>query len=709
MAKTSQFSVTGIHLGFSLLLCCVTVQLSFAQRDSLGLPKGAQNIELIEDFIQNNGEESDFDFNTLFESLEFYAQKPLNLNKATREDLEELRLLTSIQINNLLNYRQELGDLISIHELQAIPRFDLAAIQRILPYVRVKGGLDDYQLPIGQMLYKGKNELYLRWRRTLEAQRGFNPTPEDLLRNRQYQGDENKYYVRFRHTYENRLSYGLTAEKDEGEDFFTGSNPQGFDFYSAHLALKNISQVVKDVVIGDYTISLGQGIMLYAGFGNGKGSDVMNIKRSQRNIKPYTSVNEADFMRGAAATLSFGPNLELTTFASLRQRDANLGAPDTTEVDNEAQFFTSLQNTGLHRTLSEIEDENAIEQLSLGGSLEYHRNNWHIALNGLYNRLDKELERDVQPHNQFFFSGDRLVNFSVDYAYIYQNFNFFGETAISDNGRMATLNGLLISLDRQIDLSLLHRYFPKDYQAIDPDPFAETTGARNENGLYLGLEVRPSSRWRLTSYFDLYQHPWLRFNADAPSRGYDFLSRLTYYEKRKLEVYLQVRYENKEENAPENSTKTNFLSNRQLFQTRLQVANKISKSIELRSRVDFGFADDGANPREYGFSVLQDVIFKPLRFPLSFTTRFALYDTDGFNVRFYHYENDLLYVFTVPPYYNQGTRFYLNLRYTGIRGITLEARYAQTYWSNQDGFGSGLQRIEGSTRSEVKAQIRFSF
>ncbi|MEM6380464.1 MAG: helix-hairpin-helix domain-containing protein, partial [Bacteroidota bacterium] len=517
------------------------------------------------------------------------------------------------------------------------------------------------------------------------------------------------WYVRFRHAYENRLTYGFTAEKDEGEEFFTGSNRQGFDFYSAHLAVRNINRVVKDVVIGDYVVSMGQGLVLFSGFGNGKSSDVMNIKRNRRTIRSYSSVNEADFMRGAAARLGVHPNLECSIFASLRQRDANLGLPDTTNIDNDVAFFTSLQTTGLHRTRAEIEDENALQQFTIGSIIKYQQNNWQLSFNTLFNQLDKPLERITRPYNQFYFSGDQLLNFSLDYSAIFQNINFFGETAISDNGSLATLNGMLIGLDRKVDLSLLYRYFPRDYHSLDADPFAESSNARNESGIYLGLEVRPAKNWRLSTYFDLYQHPWLRLQADAPSSGYDFLSRLTFYQKRKLEVYLQVRYETKEENAPSNLEKTDFLVDRQLFQTRLHFAQKVSKQIEIRSRIDVGFAQIGPNPRETGFAILQDIIFKPQGFPLSLSTRFALFDTDGFNVRFYHFENDLLYAFSIPSYYNEGTRFYLNLRYRGIRNLTLEARFAQTYWSNQDSFGSGLQEIQGSTRSEVKAQIQYKF
>jgi hypothetical protein len=41
--------------------------------------------------------------------------------------------------------------------------------------------------------------------------------------------------------------------------------------------------------------------------------------------------------------------------------------------------------------------------------------------------------------------------------------------------------------------------------------------------------------------------------------------------------------------------------------------------------------------------------------------------------------------------------------------MTIEGRIAQTYFSNQDSFGSGLDEIFGNKRTEVKVQIRYSF
>ena len=150
----------------------------FGQIDSTNYDLPDINQDILENVLQNAEEDFDFDFNTAFEALEIYLNKPLNLNKVEEEDLVTLGLLSDIQIYNFLKYRKEVGDLIAIYELQAIPEFDLESIQRILPYVSVSGDVDDYRVPLGQMFKEGSNEFFMRWSRILQTQKGYTPLEE---------------------------------------------------------------------------------------------------------------------------------------------------------------------------------------------------------------------------------------------------------------------------------------------------------------------------------------------------------------------------------------------------------------------------------------------------------------------------------------------------------------------------------------------------
>ncbi len=708
MANFWIFSNLIIKIQAFTLIFFVFPKTPCAQTDSIPsvLPPYIQ--ETIEDFLQNTESEGVFDFNTILENLEAFYERPLDLNQAEEPDLQALQLLSDAQILNFLEYRRTLGPLIAVYELQAIPSFDLATVRRIQPFVSLQSDLDDFQVPLSELIREGKNELYLRWNRILESQKGFSQIDEETLQPL-YEGDPNQVYLRFKHSYSNRFSFGLTAEKDRGEAFFSGSNPAGFDYYSAHIYLHHYRKWLKTVAIGDFNVSFGQGLILYSGFGYGKSSVATTIKRTSRTISPYTSVNEVNFMRGAAVTLVPVNNLEWSLLASYKNRDGNLIQPDTTDSDRALQSLTSFDLDGLHRTSAEIEDEDVVGQFTLGSSLKYTLARGHIAFNALFDQFNKPLIRTVQPYNQFYFSGDRLLNMSIDYAYRWRNVYLFGETAYSDNGSLATVNGLLVSLDRFIDVAMAYRYYPKDYQALNANPFGETSGGRNEKGFYIGIELRPIKNFTLTGYFDSWQHPWLRFQVDAPSRGYEYRGRLTYYLKRRLRAYLEVRQEIKERNAPDNEAALNFLIPYRLFQTRLHFAYTLNKSVELRSRIDYGYAYNEVEGYQKGFAVLQDLLVRPSESPFSFTTRFALFDTDGYDIRFYHYENGLLYNFSIPAYYNKGSRFYFNLRFRPIKALTIEGRIAQTFWSNQPTIGSGTEEIDGPVRTQLSAQVKYQF
>jgi hypothetical protein len=708
ITKNIQTKILKYYSYISLFFCFLPLSI-FAQTDTVPPIDQSIDPDIIENFIEDTGEETPFDYNTAFEDLQLLSKKKLDLNKATADDLVDLVVLNDLQIQNLLNYRSALGDLISVYELQAVPGFDLETIYKILPFVSTKSGLDDIQLGILEMMAKGSNEIYLRWGSTMEQQRGY-IIPADPNSNH-YLGDPNRLYFRYYKNFENKMTFGITAEKDPGEEFFKGSNQQGFDYYSAHFYLKDYNKFLKTVAIGDYTASFGQGLILYSGFGRGKSAEVLSIKRNRRTIRKYSSVNEANFLRGAAATFAFTENLEFTALTSFRRLDANIPAPD--DLDNfddpEEETFTSLQASGNHRTAGEIADERVIKNSKIGGSLQYKKNGINIGFNGLYNHFDRSFERNTSPYNQFLFNGNTILNLSTDYSWVYKNLNFFGETARSDNGAFATTNGLIAALDRRIHISLLHRYFPVDYQALDPNPLAETSGARNENGMYMGIEIKPSNQWTFQGYFDIYKHPWLRSLADAPSGGYEFRGKLTYKIKRKLTVYIEVRNEVKGINTPENETNIDFLSNAQLFQTKLHVAFKASKALEVRNRIHFGYYKTEGIDRQDGIMIYQDVLYKPIGFPLSFTARFALFDTDSFNIRFYAYENNLLYTQSIPALSGKGARYYINLRYRGIRNLTIEARIAQTRYTDRDVVGSGLDEILGNKRTDVAVQIKYQF
>lgn len=714
-----KYFIRFIFIGICLILTTRTV----AQIDSIGLPDELSY--QIESYIENLETEVDFDYNTLYDNLNAHLQKPLNLNTATDYQLENLGLLNTAQINSLLTYKAKNGPLLAIYELQAIPNFDLPTIYRILPFVTVNRSLDDLNETFATILEKSQKNLFLRWSRDLEVPQGFNIKADESTP--AYRGDINKYYLRYAQTYQNRISFGITMEKDPGEEFFKGKNRQGFDFNSAHFMYKKVNKVIDRIVLGDFRAQFGQGLILNTGFSPGKSAFVANIRRSGPVLNRFTSVNEQNYLRGAGFTLNLNKKIKLSSFISSRRRDGNAITTDTTDVDLEIQNFTSLQLSGLHRTEKEIATKNRLGQLTIGSSLKYKNRKGSIGLNFLYNQFGQAIGKTDKPYNLYAFKGKQLLNASLDYTYFYKNFIFFGETAWSDNRQLASVNGIIATLNPKISFSLHSRWMPRNFHSLFGQTFSETTGTTNENGLYMGIEIRPTNEWRFVAYVDSWQHPWLRFRADAPSQGKEYYARVTFYKRRNMEAYIHWKYERKQESYRLDYSQSDELLYKQKNNFRCQLNKKVTKRLELRSRLEWSiFAiEKSRNPagliwydqafqpqsavKSKGFLAYQDIIYKPINIPFSFTTRFAIFDVDDYNARIYAFENEVSYQFSVPAYYNKGTRFYFNLKYRARKHLTLEARYAQTYWGNQTAFGSGNNRIEGQTRSAVKIQARWRF
>src|SRR5690606_6770562 len=128
--------------------------------------------------------------------------------------------------------------------------------------------------------------------------------------------------------------------KDPGETFFRADNKAGFDFYSGFIHMQDLSPLIKKIEIGDYAVSLGQGLILHNGFGSGKSALVMNIKKDGQSLRPYSSVNETNFFRGGGITLTPSRNTSITAFYSRKSIDGTISI-DTLE-DSGFESFSSI-------------------------------------------------------------------------------------------------------------------------------------------------------------------------------------------------------------------------------------------------------------------------------------------------------------------------------------------------------------------------------
>ena len=662
-----------------------------------------QFIEIIAE-NQESGEE--FDYTEIGEQLDDWRRSPIDINSPDAAVLVQWKVISENAYRALQDHITKNGPLLDILELQSIPGFDADVIHILQVISKVAGrDVQTQSLPLGEMLLHGQNEIYIRAGRTLQESDGYlGPEPA-------YEGNPDKLYFRYRHRSSNTLSYGITAEKDAGEAFFKGSNPQGFDFYSYHLSLQQYKSWLPALMLGDFNANFGQGLIMHSGFGAGKSSFVTSVKRTGNPLRGYSSVEENNFLRGMAVTLKPATNFMVTLLASSHKRDGNFYTDtiyEPGEVEEIETGITSLQTSNLHRTDAEIADEDIITLTQAGMSVSYNKNKVHLAANALHSRLSDPLNRNPELYNQYYFNGDRLTNASLDYGFWFGGLHVFGETAMSDNGAISTLNGLLAGLDRHVTATVLFRSYARDYQALSPNAFGESSLANNETGIYTGLEITPSDRWKIQLYQDLWKHPWLRYNIDSPTFGTEYYGRVTYTIKRRLEVYLQYRTKQNQINDRPTGDNIAQVVDQNRTQIRLHVNNILTKGIQLRTRLEWN-AYTLPDETQHGFMVYQDMVYSPISSPWTFSGRVTLFDTDGYDSRIYTYENDLIYYYAIPAFSDLGSRYYINVRYKGIRNLTAEIKFAQTRQLDATSIGSGNDEIPGNVRSEIRMQLIYRF
>ena len=642
----------------------------------------------LDEFIQKvfPVQQENINYDDLYESLYQLYQNPVDLNQANADVLRSLYVLSELQINSLLLHRQRTGDLLSIYELQAVPNFDLTIIRQILPFVVVRNRLSSESI-LGAYQRATEHYLVVRSEQVLEQSRAYQEN--------KYVGSPQKYYTRYRLNHPKDFSIGFTSEKDPGEKNFA-------DFYTFHAQIKNKGHW-KNILLGDYQAQFGQGLICSAGFMAGKGGEpIYTTRRSNLGVRPYNSIIEGNFFRGGTATYQLGL-MDLTVIYSNTRRDASIND----ETGEREDYVSSILNSGLHRTETEVAQKGTIREQNVGVNASFKINNGNMGFTVLNTNFDNSLQKQPYLYNKFEFSGKKNLLMGTNFSYNWQNFNFFGELARSSSGGVGALLGLVSALSKQVEWSLNMRHYDKNFHSFYANAFGEASRTINEQGIYWGLKYTPNRKLIFSTFYDRFKFPWLRYQVDAPSSGYDYLFRATYKPNKKLLFWTQFHEEHKQKNLPNNLLTASVLTEtiRQNFTTNFEYT--INRIFKIQSRLQLNSFQYITQKRTYGYAIIQDIEGKIKQ--LQLRGRLAYFATDDYDTRIYSYENDVLYAVSMPAYYGKGFRTYLVARYPVTRKIDIWGRIARTQLSNQSTLGSGNDQISLPHRTDVKLQLRYSF
>lgn len=692
---------------------------------------------LVEQMAEEEGARADA-IENLYEELLQLERHPMDLNRVSRDQLERFPLLSSEQVLSLMEFLEENRPLYTVYELRNVPRVDHRTVELILPFFRVDEAegvrIQDWERVREQdrawekpldFLKKARHEVQGRFDKTLTERAGYRALPDSLLErypNRNYLGEDFYTSLRYSLSYYNKLQLGFTAEKDAGEPFFVKGYRKGYDHHGVHLVLRDVGKL-KTVVLGDYRLSFGQGLVLNNDFMGSKAWGTDNIARRTQQPKRHFSTAESGFFRGAAVAAQLR-DISLTAFYSSRWIDANL---------NNQGEITSLKVDGLHRTPLEMEKrKNTWEQVS-GANITYRHGRFQAGASGVYYRYNRSFNPVLRSYNQYYLRGSGYWNAGIDYSYQLPGFIFAGETAIARNGSIATINMLQYRPSGILNLSLLHRHYPISYNALHAQAFSEGSRVQNERGLYVGVGSQPLPKFNVTAYIDLIRFPWVLYGVDTPSKAIDFylLGSYSFSRGKFLEARYKLKRKEKNRAVPDVSARSviPYTTNK----LRLRYSHDQGDGWSFRTTADMAsYAENGfsnelfpeeqavpnglpakgssekRSPAEFGYMISQSVSYRG-KAPLTGDAYLAWFDADSYNARLYSYERNLLSTFYMPSFCGKGIRLALSAKYQLLPGLVLSVKLGHTRYFNRDTIGSGTELIDGNRRTDLFTYLVWKF
>lgn len=667
------------------------------------LPVSAQQPQTWEDLWEEmtGDEDDDYDEAALDDDRERLAQlagTPIDLNRTTREELEQLPFLSELQVMDIVEYVHRYGPVRSLRELKMIRSLDYRQLQLLPFFVTITDDVAaDYQLNRRDSTGRGRRSLFHPRNPKLDLTfTGRVPFYDRRGDSDGYLGYRYRHSLRAEYSDGQRLRAGVIGAQDAGEPFFANGNRWGYDHYAYYVQVGQLG-ILDRAIVGHYRVSAGMGLVLGGSFRLGKLASLMSLGRQSTTLRPHTSRSEADYFRGAALSLGLlrrgrggDAPLRLTVFASYRPMDATLNADGTA---------ATLTTAGYHRTASEMDRKDNTHLTAFGARLAYSKSGWRVGLNGVTTHLNRELRPQTTAiYRQIYPAGTDFTNASVDYGYTRPRLTIGGETAVDGDGHIATVNRLGWQASPSVSIVALWRYYGMRYSGLYGHSFGNNSSAQNEQGFFLGATWRAAAHLTLMAYADYARHPWAKYLVSQPSQAFDVLFQADWHPDRwRLLARSRLRFRERDDETKEALTHNND------YRLRLSATRDMGNGLTLRTQADAVRAF--YLRASLGFMVSEQLTWQHRQWQLNAIA--AYFNTDDFASRLYLYERQMAHEYYMPSYFGRGLHLAALATWQPLSRLSLSARLAYTNYSDRDIIGTGLQQINGSYVTDLDLQLRW--
>lgn len=721
-----------------LLLCIFICETSLLN---------AQSTMEWDDFVQDlyeqyaNQEEDDEVLETedagldvLIDELYEIHLSPVNLNDLktkegsnelqtqTTDRLAQLPFLTRQQIEALVYYVNEHYPVRTLGELMLIRELDYLTRMRLMLFCYAGEPSTEGTYSLRRLWRYAQHELIARTDIPLYTKDGYQDKPQSVIEkspNKIYRGNSNYHSLRYQVKSMHRITAGFQIEKDAGEDYF--------DYISGYAMLNQIGKV-RTLIVGDYKLSFGQGLVINNGmsFGKSAGWGLFSNASVAHGIRKHSSMSESNHFRGAAIDYTLGENSHFTAFLSYQNVDGTLRT-------NNHNAISSLKTDGLHRTLLERSKKGIVHELSAGGNYSYYHKGWLLGLTGIITHFSMPLAPKFNTpsslYRQFYPQGTLFSAVGASYSYRRNRWIVQGEYAFSTsngvddhtvqtsnvgssnpNTGIAAVNSMRYRLNSYTFLSALVRYYDARYATIYSKAFGENSRPQNEVGAFVGITAEPWTKVNLEAYIDCFQSPKQRYRASAGAKGIEGQFKMTYNPSERTTWQIRYRLKSKQQDVKigNDATQLYYATRHGL---RIQWSYRLNEQFLLKTTASGTYCMNPSSPDEMGYLLTQHLRWehqmKHIRGKQRADLSLTYFHTDSYDSKVYTNEPSLLYTLGMTSLFYQGVKI-IALYSTNISSrLTLTCKLSATKYFNRDTIGTGLEMINASHKEDIQLQLRW--
>ncbi|MCU0472085.1 MAG: helix-hairpin-helix domain-containing protein [Bacteroidales bacterium] len=665
--KAVKFGFTYYRKAILFITAIILSGISFCQNEKLS----EIIINIAEDMAS---EESDPEAASLFiEQLQELADNPVRINSDDETEISRLFFLSDFQIKALANHVRSSGKIVSVYELAGIPGFDRQSAELVIPFI----SLEARTFSISDSI---------RIRNTLLSNLIFKPGEKDTAS----PGSPLKILTKYRFL-AGHLEGGFTFEKDPGETFFTGSPPLP-DFLSAHLAW-SAKGIIRKIIVGDFAARFGQGTNINTGIRTAISLTAPGYMPGRDEIKAYTSTDENNYFRGAAAEFAFR-KIGLLLFWSQNKIDAAIGSVSDTSMF----FIENLYLSGLHNTSSSMLKRDALTENTYGMNFTCNFSSVKAGLSLSENRFSLPFNSEKEnPEKLFDFEGTRNRIVSAYYNSLINRILLYGEFSMNFPRNFALIQGITLRPSDRLSINFLYRNYTPGFTTFHGNGPGSGSSTSNEQGLLGNFTFEAARHFFISAGCDISKHPWLRYRSSFPSLGKKEEIRLRYLPSEKITFDLSYYFRYSMYNNVETTGIAGVEENRSRT-IKVQIKYSPNESLSAATRIDHKVAEPSGSK---GTLLSQDLIWRCRQVPVTLWFRYCIFSTRDWDSRLYTYENDLLYSFSIPALSGEGSRSYAMLKWEVGDYAELRVKYSIT---------SLIENVNDfQDRDEVKMQFRVWF